>query len=86
MARKKRPEKYHKPYTDEELIIILSDAPTRANALKHAFRFQRSSAAIAMIYKWAMTPKSIIQKRGRENHAFMRQIRRIAKTRLGWLS
>jgi hypothetical protein len=68
------------------LIVILSDAPTRAHAIKHAARFQRTPDAIEMIYKWAMTPKGIIKKRGREDHAFMMQIRRIAKERLGWLS
>ena len=82
----KRPEKFHKPYSDEDLITILSDAPTRANAIKHAARFQRTSDAIEMIYKWAMTPKGIIEKRGRADHAFMIQIRRVAKERVGWLS
>jgi hypothetical protein len=86
MAKKKRPLKFHQPYSDDDLVTILSDAPTRANSIKHAARFQRSSGAIAMIYKWAMTPPSIIKKRGRADHAFMAQIRKVAKQRVGWLS
>jgi len=86
MAKRKRPAKFHQPYSDDDLVAILSDAPTRANAIKHAARFQRSSAAIVMIYKWAMTPPSIIKRRGREDHSFMLQIRRVAKQRVGWLS
>jgi hypothetical protein len=35
----KRPSNYYLPYSDEELVVILSDAPTQANAIKHALRF-----------------------------------------------
>jgi len=83
---KRKPSKFHQPYSDDDLITILSDAPTRANAMKHALRFERSADAIAMIYRWAMTPPSVIKLRGREDHKFMLQIRRVAKQRLGWLS
>jgi hypothetical protein len=86
MAKQKRPARFHEPYTDDDLITILSDAPTHANAIKHALRFQRGVGAIEMIYKWAMTPKSTIAKRGRADHAFMLQIRRVAKERVDWLS
>jgi hypothetical protein len=83
---RKQGEKSRQPYSDEDLIAILSDAPTRANAIKHAARFERTPAAIEMIYKWAMTSPSTIKKRGRTDHAFVSQIRRIAKNRVGWLS
>lgn len=79
-------ERYRKPYHDDELIVILSDAPTKANTVKHAARFQRTPGAIEQIYRWAMTPPSQVNARGRENDKFQRQIRRIAKKRLGWLS
>jgi hypothetical protein len=46
----KRSSDYHLPYSDEELLIILSDAPTQANAIKHALRFQRTVDVIEMIY------------------------------------
>jgi hypothetical protein len=82
----KHPEKFRQPYSDEDLITILSDAPTRANAVKHAARFQRTEGTIGMIYRWAMTPKEIVKKRGRSDHAFMLQIRRVAKKRVGWLT
>lgn len=82
----KRPEKYHQPYSDEDLITILSDAPTHANAVKYAARFQRTEGAIEMIFRWAMAPKETIKKRGRSDHAFILQIRNIAKKRVGWLT
>ncbi|MGP8260630.1 MAG: hypothetical protein ACLQM6_11840 [Acidobacteriaceae bacterium] len=82
----KHAEKSRQPYSDEDLITILSDAPTHANALKHAARFQRTQGAIEMIYRWAMTPKEIVEKRGRADHTFMLQIRRVAKKRVGWLT
>jgi hypothetical protein len=82
----KRPPNYHMPYSDEELVVILSDASTQANAIKHALRFQRTFDAIEMIYKWAMTPKSTIEERGQADHAFILQIRKVAKQRVGWLS
>ncbi len=73
------------PYSDEDLIAILSDVPTRANAVKHAARFNRSTKAIEMIYKCAMNRKEAIEKLGREDNALMIQVRRVAKQRLGWL-
>jgi hypothetical protein len=82
----RRAEKSRQEYSDDDLITILSDAPTKANAIKHAARFQRSPDAIELIYKWAMTPKGIITKRGRGEDAFILQVRRIAKERVGWLS
>jgi hypothetical protein len=42
----KQPEKFHQPCSDDDLIMILSDAPARANAIEHAARFQRTSEAI----------------------------------------
>src|SRR5208283_2323815 len=60
----KRAKKSRQKYSDDDLIAILSDAPTRANAIKHAARFQRSPEAIELIYKWAMTPPGTIKKRG----------------------
>jgi hypothetical protein len=82
----RRPAKFHQPYSDDDLIIILSDAPTKANAIKHAARFERSAKAIEMIYRWAMSSKGTIAESGREDHVFIQQIRRVAKDRVGWLS
>jgi hypothetical protein len=83
---KKRAVKAGQEYSDDDLITILSDAPTRANAIKHAARFQRTNAAIELIYKWAMSAPSVIDERGRGDDAFIQQIRRVAKQRVGWLS
>jgi hypothetical protein len=47
---------------------------------------QHDDDAIALIYKWAMTSKGTIIKRGRGNDAFIIQVRRIAKKRVGWLT
>ena len=84
--RFRKPTNDHLPYSDEELVIILSDAPTQANAMKHALRFQRTVEAIELIYKWAMASKSTIEARGRSDEIFILQIRKVAKQRVGWLS
>lgn len=81
----KRAKKSRQKYSDDELIMILSDAPTRANAIKYAARFQRSPEAIELIYKWAMTPLVTIKERGRGEDAFILQVRSVAKERVGWL-
>lgn len=72
------------PYTDEELIVILSEIPTKENCIKLAKCFKRGSGAIEQIYRWAMTSKcEIARKRGKEK--FVNQIKRISKE-VGWLS
>ncbi|MHA1146495.1 MAG: hypothetical protein ACTSRW_17285 [Candidatus Helarchaeota archaeon] len=71
-----------RPWTDDELRIVLSDAPTRENCLKHAKGFNRGYGAIEQIYRWASTSDKEI-KRKRPTDKFVRQIKRIAK-QLDW--
>jgi len=71
-----------KPWTDDELRVVLSDAPTKENCLKHARGFNRGYGSIEQIYRWAATPWPVIKKK-RPDDAFVAQIKRVAK-QLGW--
>ena len=73
-----------KPYSDEELILILSDAPTKLNCEKYASVFKRSYNGIYQIYQWAMTPKKNVLKY-RPDDKFIGQIKRICKL-VKWVS
>ncbi len=69
-------------WTDDELRIILSDAPTKENCLKHAKGFKRGYGAIEQIYRWAAaTDKRIKSERPKD--AFVARVKRVAK-QLGW--
>jgi hypothetical protein len=70
------------PWTDDELRVVLSDAPTKENCLKHARGFARGYGAIEQIYRWAATTDAEV-KRKRPDDEFIAQIKRIAK-QLGW--
>lgn len=72
-----------KPWSDAELAIILSDAPTKSNCKKYAQAFKRGSGSIEQIYRWAMTSKKDI-KRKRGNEKFVNQIKRVSK-KVGWV-
>jgi len=67
-----------KLWSDAELAVILSDAPTKSNCEKYARSFKRGLGSIEQIYRWAMTSKKDI-KRKRGNEKFVNQIKRIAK-------
>ena len=67
-----------KPWKDEELAIILSDAPTVENCVKYARLFGRGYGSIEQIYRWAATSMKDIQSK-REDDAFVKQVKRIAK-------
>jgi len=70
------------PWTDDELRVVLSDAPTKENCLKHARGFGRGYGAIEQIYRWAATSNPEVQRK-RPGDAFITQIKRVAK-QLGW--
>ena|SRR5919109_4994583 len=78
------PEKRGQAYTDDEIRLILSCAPTRANAERLAPALQRTPGAIAQIYRWAGQSDARIAS-GRGRNTFIRQIQRIRKE-LGWLA
>lgn len=65
-------------WTDEELKIILSDAPTKENCVKYARLFKRGYGGIEQIYRWAMTATKEMSE-DRKNDSFILQVKRIAK-------
>lgn len=77
-------ENRYKPWSDAELSVILSDAPTKANREKYARAFKRGSGSIEQIYRWAMTSKKDIKKK-RGDEKFVNQVKRVSK-KLGWVA
>lgn len=75
-------EQKGKPWTDDELRVVLSDAPTKENCLKHARAFGRGYGAVEQIYRWAATPNPEISRK-RPDDTFVAQIKKVAK-QLGW--
>lgn len=65
-------------WTDEELKIILSDAPSKQNCIKYARLFKRGYGSIEQIYRWSTTQNQKLSDR-RKNDAFIQQIKRVAK-------
>lgn len=76
-------EKKGKPWSDDELAIILSDAPTKFNCEKYARAFKRGLGSIEQIYRWAMASEKDI-KRKRGNEKFVNQVKKISK-KVGWV-
>lgn len=69
-------------WTDEELRVILSDAPTKSNCVKYAKIFGRGYGSIEQIYRWASTDDQTIKEK-RPDDAFVAHVKRIAKE-AGW--
>lgn len=67
-----------KKWEDEELMVILNDAPTVENCVKYARIFKRGYGSIEQIYRWAAVPRRDMSER-RANDAFILQIKRVAK-------
>ena len=65
-------------WTDEELNIILSDAPTKENCIKYARLFKRGYGSIEQIYRWSVTTTKEMSEE-RKNDSFIIQVKRIAK-------
>lgn len=65
-------------WTDEELKVILSDAPTKENCLKYAKLFRRGYGSIEQIYRWSTTAKSDMSDERKED-SFIMQIKKVAK-------
>ena len=79
--RRERPNRC-KPWTDEELRVVLMDAPTKRNCIKYAKIFGRGYGSIEEIYRWASTDDKTVQEK-RPNDVFMGRVKKIAKE-LGW--
>lgn len=65
-------------WTDEELKIILADAPTKENCVKYARLFKRGYGSIEQIYRWSVTPKKDMTDERKED-SFVQQVKRIAR-------
>lgn len=65
-------------WTDGELKIILSDAPTQQNCLKYAILFKRGYGSIEQIYRWSTTQDQKLSERRKED-SFIQQIKRVSK-------
>ena len=65
-----------------DLRVVLSDAPTKENCLKHARGFGRGYGSIEQIYRWAASSEDAIAAK-RPDDSFVKQIKRVSK-QLGW--
>lgn len=72
-----------KPWSDDELRVIFSTAPTRENCIRHAKAFKRGVGAIKQIYQWAVTSRKRIAE-VMPDSKFHSQIKRVAKES-GWI-
>lgn len=73
-------------WTDEELKIILSDAPTKENCVKYARLFKRGYGSIEQIYRWSVTTtKEMTDERKRDSFiiASKENCKRIRNQRIG---
>lgn len=70
------------PWTDDEIRLVLSMAPTSENICTLAKAFKRGHGSIEQVYRWAgQSPDRI--KSERADDAFVQRIERIRKE-LGW--
>lgn len=72
-----------KEWTDDELRIVLSFSPTKANCLFLAKAFKRGYGSIEQIFRWASTSDKVINDKGRADDKFIQQVKRVAKE-IGW--
>lgn len=72
-----------KPWTDDELKVILSFAPTKGNCLLLAKAFKRGYGSIEQIFRWATTDMKTIKNSERKDDSFVLQVKKIYKE-MGW--
>jgi hypothetical protein len=65
-------------WTDEELKVILSDAPTKENCVKYARLFKRGYGSVEQIYRWSGVAKKDMPDERKED-SFIQQIKTVAK-------
>ncbi len=84
MDQKREYDQSHrnKPWTDDELRLVLRLPPTRENIMQLARAFKRGYGSVEQIYRWAATPQKVVKMK-RPNDTFIQQIKRIAKE-VGW--
>ena len=71
-----------RPWTDDELRLVLRLPPTKENMLQLARALHRGYGSIEQIYRWAASPKSEIKEK-RPGDKFIQQIKRISRE-VGW--
>lgn len=71
-----------KPWSDDELRMILQLPPTKENILRLSRAFKRGYGSIEQIYRWASEDTKSVKAK-RPDDAFVRQIKRVAKE-VGW--
>jgi hypothetical protein len=72
------------PWSDDELRVVLSRAPTHENTLRLAKAFRRGYGSIEQIYRWAGQSERRIAD-PRADDTFVQRIKHIRKE-LGWRS
>ncbi|MGO1134856.1 hypothetical protein ACTOS9_21220 [Bacillus subtilis] len=72
-----------KEWSDDELRIVLSFSPTKANCLFLAKAFKRGYGSIEQIFRWAATSDRVISDKGRTEDKFIQQVKRVSKE-VGW--
>lgn len=73
---------YGRPWSDQELRIVLGSAPTMENCLRFAKLFERGYGSIELIYRWASTADKDIPE-DKADDIFIAHVKRIAKE-VGW--
>lgn len=72
-----------KEWSDAELGLVLTDAPTKRNTVKYARLLGRGFGSVEMVYRWAYTTDKEIKAKGRDKDKFIKQIKKIAR-QVGW--
>jgi len=72
-----------KEWTDDELKIVLSFAPTKENCIKLAKAFKRGYGSIEQIFRWAVVSEKELETKDRLDDKFVHQIKKIYKE-VGW--
>ena len=70
-------------WTDDELKVVLSFAPTKENCIKLAKAFKRGYGSIEQIYRWAVISDKDLKNSERKDDKFINQIKRVYKE-MGW--
>ncbi|MBI1894242.1 MAG: hypothetical protein HYS14_09045 [Candidatus Rokubacteria bacterium] len=71
-----------KSWTDEELRVVLQQAPTKENCMLLARAFRRGYGSIEQIFRWAASTDDEVGAK-RPDDAFIQQIKRIGR-QVGW--
>jgi hypothetical protein len=71
------------PWSDDELRVLFTTAPTHENCVRLAKSFKRGVGGVKQIYQWAATPQNKINEVVPDSK-FHKQIKRVAKE-VGWI-